>query len=479
VHEGRELLGDDPALLLLEVDIVRRAGELATGRDLLREGLQRHATFRRGWVRLLGLCDEDGRDVEIVQLFEKPPPAMADQAVLCGYAAAVFRRRGDFGLARQALERAIALDPTYEWGRHTLCEILLGLGQPELVFDLLPAATTPEQLSFRQAALLTEAAARSGRRDVAVPLYLRLLRQEDSTGEVLVHLDELMTKHFGMDHLRAVDAALAAASATAPTGPFVENHLCLLARRTDLPRFYAGLTKLQSALPPETADRIVGRILADASRVVPHDGLADWARDHLQPPIDDIEAFGQLAYALNGGRRGAEECVRLLGGNWRRLDACGWMLANIAEAFHLVGRPLDMEAVSRHAVTHIAEDHSLVWHRRFLAEAALGRGDFARVRELAATTEVRDAGVRQSLLELDLLAELRCSPWWRRGLLLRRRLPALLAALLEANAERTRPEPIVLRVADLLRAAPGITSLLLFLTRNRVERFRRLALLRR
>lgn len=175
--------------------------------------------------------------------------------------------------------------------------------------------------------------------------------------------------------------------------------------------------------------------------------------------------MGRLMYVLNN-KAGDAESLRLFGDHWRRTDLRGYMMANFGDSMRRLGRFGEMVAVAEFALNKLPHDHSIWWHRRNLAEAAMRRRDFAAVRELC-VMPVRDhPGQRLVLHQLDLIAELRCARWWRRFGILRHRLDEALRRY--DAARRDSPEsttPSDLRGRELFAACPWPTTILMCLGR--------------
>lgn len=450
--EGRDLLGDDPELMLLEAQIDRVAGELAAAREKLQEGLRRHPDFLRGWALLLQWLDEEGLDEELLRLHREPPEALAESVTLLGYAADVMRRRNDLAGAQRALERALQIDAGYDWARDTLCSVLLDRDRPAEVLRWIPDHERPESLPLFRAALVARAAARSDRHELATGCLLRVLRDPGVQGPLLGTVERDLHAASPRRVRRQREAVLrAAVEAASPQDPLFENWLRVLAARGDAKAVAAGIARIHAAWPKDRADVAAARVLADASRTLGHRTIAPIVAAHVVPPLRDTDAWARFVFALSGDREGSEQAIRITGADWRRQDVEGWMLANLAEAFFDLGRYDEMEQVSRHALDHVPHDHSVWWHRRFLAEAAYARGDLERSRDLCRMPIVEFPSVRLSVAVLDLLCELRQAPWWRRPGIARRRRKEIGARWVAARKERPPARWRTLRLPEVLR----------------------------
>ncbi|MBX3464131.1 MAG: hypothetical protein KF830_13235 [Planctomycetes bacterium] len=461
IDEGRALLGDEPRLLLQRAEIERTSGRIVEARQQLRALLARHADFREGWLRYLEWCEEEGRHADVLDLHGKPPSALRDDAVLFAYASTAFRRRGDREAAVHALERALELDPGYHWARDTLCELALEQGRPQRIWDLLPDHADPASLPFRRAVFVAKAAARQRRRDLARSAFARLLGDPEADGTSLAEVDALLRRHDRAAHDETVKALAAGAD---PTGPVARNHLRILAGRGDFASFWSGLTALHAAAGPDRGDVLAAAVLADVRQRSGAPGTSSWVREHVRGPVRDTGAMGDYLFALPKDEAGSREIVRLFGADWRRPDVQGWMLANLADALLTLRRFDDMVRVCRHALERVPHDHSFWWHRRFLADAELAAGRFDAARALCEMPLDAHRGVRLAAHQIDLLAELRTTPWWRRWRVLRRRGREMFRRYDAAVAEG-RADPADLRPVELWRACPGLTTLLLDLGR--------------
>jgi len=95
----------------------------------------------------------------------------------------------------------------------------------------------------------------------------------------------------------------------------------------------------------------------------------------------------------------------------------GWMLANLAAALRNTKRYEDMRRVSEHALT-LPRDHSVWWHRNFLAFASYLDGDLDRAEELAVVPVDGYWAQKVDALAIRILVEMER----RRGFFARRRL---------------------------------------------------------
>lgn len=407
VREGLRLLGDDPELHLLDIGIDRTAGDLPGSRQRLRQLLERHAAFEQGWHRYLAYCDEEGDHQAILALMASPPACLDDSAPLRAYAADVHWQQGRRQQAEKLLREAMQLDPAYEYATDRLAALLLEQGRPKQLLHVLGEDADPEALPFHRAAMLARAAAMLRRGDLARACFRRLLREPDADGQMLGDTDRTLRQHLGRQHDRALRQLL---RQEPPESELRQNHLRLLARRQQARPFLRGLTALFDALPPARREAVLSRALYHG-RVLQGRGLARWVEAHFKPPIRDVEAWGRLVYALNDTRQRSRVLLRLCGDDWRRPGVFGWMLANVAGAYHELGRYAEMAAVAEYALREVPHDHSYWWHRRYLAEAALRRGDLPRCLEFCemASEEFPTVKVRS-----------RRSGWrrscaWRRG----------------------------------------------------------------
>jgi hypothetical protein len=305
--------------------------------------------------------------------------------------------------------------------------------------------------------LVAKAAARLGRHDLAAKAFARLMRDPAAAAADLGAVDELMRKRVGTSH----DAMVARLVAAGGHPALAANHVRLLAMRGKFRACWRALTNLHDSLGAERGVVAAAELLNDLHRRLPAAGTARWVARHVPGPVRDTEAFGHLLYALSSSKAGERECVRLFASDWRRPDARGWMLANLADALLGQRRVDEMVTVCRHALDALPHDHSYWWHRRFLAEAALLGGDFAAARALCDMPIQQFPGVRLSTHQIDLVAELRSTPWWRRPGLLRRRLRETFRRYDAAQADGGSVGPAALRPFDLLKACPGPTALLL------------------
>ena len=146
---------------------------------------------------------------------------------------------------------------------------------------------------------------------------------------------------------------------------------------------------------------------------------------------------------------------------WRRPDVEGWMLANLAEALASQRRYAEVSEICTHALEHVPHDHSFWWHRRYLAEVALSEGRWAQARSLCEMSIDQYHGVRLAVHQIDLVAELHMTSWWRRWRVFRLRLREMFRRYDAACREAPSKRPSSLHPLWLLRANPGPLALLL------------------
>ena len=458
VQQGLQRLGDEPELHLLSSWIDRTAGDLPGSRRRLRELLDEHPDFEEGWHRYLSFCEEEGQLDAILALQAEPPACLADSAVLRAYAADAQWQRRRREPALELLRQALQLDPGYDYARDRLAELLLELQRPRQVLEVLADHQEPDALPFHRAALVARAAAMDHKPDLASACFRRLLREPDADGQVLGDVDKELRSRRRRQHEAQLRLWL---QQEPPESELRQNHLRLLARRGKVRAFVRGLSALDAALPAARREAVLSRALYHG-QVLQGRAVADWARAHFRPPINDVEAWGRLVFALSNDRHSSAVLLELCGADWRRPGVKGWMLANVAGAYHELGRYDEMAAVAEHALQHIAHDHSYWWHRRFLAEAALRAGDLPRCLELCAMATEEFPTVKVKVTALRLVAQIRGGRWWQRWRTLHRGLPELFSQYDLACAERraaTTPKSLLPRL--LFTAAPGLTTLLL------------------
>lgn len=456
IAAGRELHGDDPALALREAMIARTTGRASEARGELRALLERHPDYAPGWVRLLNWCEEEGLGDEILALHAAPPEALRTHPVLYGYAADVFKQRGDTAAAERALTTALEHDQGYGWARDELCQLLLARDAHDRVLELLPDHTEPSRLVAHHAAMVAKAAAGLGREALAKDAFARLLRDDTLRGLAIGEVDAVLRRKWPRRHER--DTAALVRAATDDTA-VVLNYLRVLRCRDDLSGFFGRLSEAVAGLTAAVGEYPVALLVNDARRRGPMPGLARWVRRHLRGPVRDTRAAGAWMHALTQDPDCQPELLRLFANDWRRPDIEGWMLANLAGALVDQRRFDEAVAVSEHALEHVPHDHSFWWHRRYLAEAALERGELDRARELSEMQVTLYRGVHLSVYQIDLLARLRQTPYARRGRLLRSALPELFRRYDAAVADDDAT-PKSLFTRRLLRACPGPTTLL-------------------
>ena len=458
LREGTALHGDDPRLLLRELEIDRTLGRLAEARRGLRALLDRHPDFQHGWGRYLRWCDEEGRHLDILQLHRDPPVVLRDEPMLLGYAADAFRRRGDTSAAMQTLSLALEREPGYDWARDTLCDLALAAGQPERVLELLPDHADPAALPFHRAVLVGRAAARRRDRTLLGRVLLRLLHDPEANGEALRTVADL---HRELDPKAHAALLRDLGASAAEPGPAAENRLRLLAGRGRWHEFFDDLSRLQAAVGGSRGDAVAARLLADARRQHASVDVLPWVAANIRPPVTDTTAMGHLLFALRTDRvAGAAQALRLFGDDWQRPDVEGWMLANLADALHTLGRRSLLVRVCRHALDHVPHDHSIWWHRRYLAEVALDADHLAEARALCEMEVDAFHDVRLQVHLIDLIAALRQTQWWQRWRLLAGRWPELWRRYDAARADGdTTVDP--LRAWRLFRLCPSLRTLLL------------------
>ncbi|MCC7065785.1 MAG: tetratricopeptide repeat protein [Planctomycetes bacterium] len=460
IAEGQQLLGDRPELALRLATIERTAGNHEAARKMLRAALDRHPDHRDGWVSLLSWYEQEGRHHDILQLAKKPPAVLERDAVLFGYAADSELHLGNTAAGETWLRRALELAPSYSWARHKLCELALDRRAPQEVLDLLGDHQDPDSQPFASAVLIAKAAGMRGDVELAGRAFARLMKQPDANSAALGDVDKLLRNKMSKQHKALLERLAASAE---PGGVVVRNLARVHGLRGEGPAFWSLVGDIHTALGPGPGLVAVTELFASLSHHLDDKKLAGWVREHVVGPVEDRDTMGRLMYVLNN-KAGDAESLRLFGDHWRRTDLRGYMMANFGDSMRRLGRFDEMVAVAEFALSRLPHDHSIWWHRRNLAEAAMRRRDFAAVRELC-VMPVRDhPGQRLVLHQLDLIAELRSARWWRRFGILQRRLDEALrrydAARLDSPESTT---PSDLRGRELFAACPWPTTLLMCL----------------
>lgn len=457
IEEGRALLGDQPDLALRLATIERTAGNIVEARTMLRAALQQHPDHRDGWMRWMNWCEQEGLHQEILTLAAQPPPVLADDAVLYGCAGDAHWRLGDRAAAEAALRKALELSPGYGWARQQLCELALERQAPAEVLRLLGDHQDPDAQPFDRAVLIAKAAAKLGQVDLALRTFARLCKQPDADAAALGAVDKVLRNRMH----RQLEALFAQLLATAePGGVVVRNLARIRAQRGQHGAFWEMVDGIREAIGRRSLVVLAG-MFADLRGHLDEAQVAAWVRRHVQGPIVDADTVGALMYVLNC-EAGYSVSAALFADGWRRTDLRGYMLANFGSTLRHLGRFQTMVEVAEFALRELPHDHSIWWHRRNLAEAALRRADYAAARGFCVMEVMEHRGLRLALHQIDLIAELRASAWRARSGILARRLREALARYDAAKVEDPgSTDPSDLRGRELFAACPGPTTALL------------------
>ena len=139
------------------------------------------------------------------------------------------------------------------------------------------------------------------------------------------------------------------------------------------------------------------------------------------------------------------------------------MLANLASSLVTLERFDECAAVSEFALRELPQDHSVWWHRRYLAEVAYERRDFAACREWSFMSTAEYPTVKVAVAQLDTLAQMALARgWWARRRILSRALPELLRQWRLADAEtRGSGDSTEMMWKRFFRLQPSLRALLL------------------
>lgn len=458
IAAAQQVLGEQPDLAYRLANLERTAGNHDAARTMLREALERHPDFRDGWLRWMSWCEEEGRHRDILGVVANPPAVLADAGVLHGYAADAHLQLGDRKAAEAALRQALAKAPGYGWARLQLCNLLLERDAPAEVLELLGDHDNPDAQPFDSAALLARAAGQLGKNALASRAFARLLQQPDPDTKALGAVDKLLRKHMPRDHAANLESLHAAAE---PKSVLLRNLARIEALRGDEKRFYATLGRIYESLGPEAGIVVAAELFCSLIDVLASKGVAKWLARNRPQQISDPETMGMLMRVLYSPS-GDALSVSMFLAHWRRPDLRGYMLANFAGSLRRLRRWDSMIEVAEFALRDLPHDHSIWWHRGFLAEAALRRRDYALARKLSVMPVSDFPGQRLTVYQIDLLAELSAAPWLQRYKILRRRIQELLErydAALAADPNGTSPAD--LRRREILWLVPGPRALCL------------------
>lgn len=467
---GEQLSGEQPEFVLRAAQIERTDGQLARAREQLRAALDRHPEYLRGWVRWLAWCEEDHRNADILALADHPPPALAEEAVFYGYLGGAHRQNGNATAAEQQLRRALQLAPGYSWARQQLCELALERNDPAAALQLLGDHEDVEAQPFSSAVLIAKAAARAGNAALAGRAFRRLLQQPDATAQALGTVDALCNER----HRKAHQQLWKELTSQSDVAPAVLRNLALVeAWRRNSRQFWRLAERLRTSTDPAQGMISVIEMMAECKDMIELERVAAYIRGIATAPIADADTVGRLMYILSN-KAGDALSASLFAKQWRRHDLQGYMLANFGNTLRRLGHLRTMAEVATFALQELPHDHSIWWHRRNLAEAALQQGDHATVRELCAEVSHEYPSQRLALHQLALVAELRSLPWPQRPATLRQRTAEMFRRYDAAAADSNDTELADLRPHELLRCCPW-PALLLYLGRPGHWLLRRLA----
>ena len=459
IQEGLDLLGDEPQLHLTRLKIRRMEGELVPAREQLVALLERHADFVDGWFELMSWLEDEQRDPELLALCSEPPDAISDNPTPFCYAADVHIRRDELALAEQDLRKALERAPDHDWARDRLAYVLLQRGKPKRVAELFPGATDPAQQPFHRAAMLCEALARTGERNQAEPFFLRLLQEPEANVATLRNTDDALRERDEKAQRALLQRALDDSERERDALQH-ENTLAILIKDHDR-RFWKQLDRFAGWLPEDDRIEVLARLLYACKAHYAVKDIARWVTRNLQPPIEDTESWARIVFALND-EDGAETAVRITDGDYRRAGVRGWMLANLAGVHSDLEKWDEVEAISSYALSpDVPADHSVWWHRRYLAECAYRRGEHARCLELCEMATESFPVEKVRVVQLATLARIaQAKGWWQKRRAFLDAMPEILRLAELADEEIRGPhDTSPLRWWRLFRAAPTLTGL--------------------
>ncbi|MFT6080557.1 MAG: tetratricopeptide (TPR) repeat protein [Planctomycetota bacterium] len=462
IQEGLELLEEDPELLLTRLRIARMQGDLSGSRAGLRSLLAKQPDFDDGWGELLMWLEEEGLGSEILALGKAPPEALKDSPTMHAYVADVHLDASDLVSGQRSLQAALKVAPDHDWARDRLAQVFIDRRQYKDLLALFPGATDPDQLPLARAAMLCNAYAQTGEVLRAERFFKRLLREPEAEIAVLRNSDNALTQR----NPERQDILLSELLRDSEQhGDFVRTENCLqvyIGRRYE--SIWLKLSRFAESVPEQLFESSIARLIYACNGIYPVAEIAQWVDKHLDPPIEDTDAWARFVYALNEPS-GAKTAVRITAGNYRRLGVRGWMLANLSGVHADLKHWSKVREVSMYALESAPADHSVWWHRRLLAEAAYEDGDYETCLSYCTMETEQHPTEKVRVVQLEALARMQAARSRRdKRQIFAAALPEILRQEHKSDAENDG----TLRTSQMLwskffRAAPGLRTMLMAL----------------
>lgn len=386
-----------PSLRLRGARIQAQRGDKDEALATLKSLLAAEPDYREAWEQLAMWHDEAGRQPEHLAAAREMVRLDPGDSIAYGYLADALFKNGQRVNSKQALQRALTLDPGYIWALHTLFDLELEDMDMEAASRTLAMITTHAPAENAALARLRLASASKDRSDAVAAFEALAATQTDESGlfdqvvAIFKNAGELGTLEKLLE--RMIDQP----DATAQLGRLWMERI--IAKRSLL--FPAGKFKVLLARGP------IGLCAAAAYlRKLGHDHnrwlLPHFLRRYSTYLRADNETWALGGFALlSAGHH--SKCAYWLR-DWREREGVKpWMLLNLALALRDLGRHDEAHAVSEYALSLNMND-SLDQHRLLLAIDAGLAGESPRLAQLLADIGNPEVGVYYQYLHEFALA---------------------------------------------------------------------------
>lgn len=367
-----------PSLRLATVRLRREGGDAATALADLQALLAQEPDLVDGWEELAGMHLAASRAADAAEAARQMVRLRPGEATPHAYLAAAAFAGGDRKAGKEAVVRALSLDPSHHWARRRLLECHLEDGEVDAAEALLASA---DPLFGRTAGpiLRVRVAARRSR-DAGLEAF-RACAATDVEEEVLAKLAEELD---GLGWKSEVDALLRslldAAEARRAAGRVLAHRLDWDHARRRAFRDALVLALHASSPPREAALGAASAFLERLAGTQKLEEVRAFLRRCGEVARSDVLLWGTAGYALSRLQR-TREAVAWFSG-WREREGIRpWMLTNLALSLRDLGRDAEAAEASEAAAT-LERDHAAPMHAAWLAFDAARAGEFAPLEAL-------------------------------------------------------------------------------------------------
>jgi tetratricopeptide (TPR) repeat protein len=368
------------------------AGREAEGRRLMRALLKEDPFHRWGWDRLLEWGFRQKDKTQYLDDARRHAETFPGEPSAQGYLGDAYRRAGRRAEAEAAFRRSVELDPSYEWGRLALVDLLVDAQRAASAWPLLDVPDPSPDILLRRVKVALE------RQDQAAArrAFAALLRHDAATDDARRAARQAFVEAGGRESL---EAAFTTAAHESPLSPAVVAHQVewlglegrwrpcdqvLESHRGRKEALRAALAGYVRALRQRNEARRLRRLMKRERAALREDDFLWGLSGHALSLWDD-----------RGTLRWLED--------WRSRSTTPWVLNALAIALRRAGRLPEALEVSRHART-LPRDHVSDCHRVWLGIEEALTGDVSEAERLVKDVQPPD-DVQDFYLGLARLAE--------------------------------------------------------------------------